>query len=220
MKYRQNLPGYLFALPALLFMVVFVGYPIVNNFILSFQDINVMTFAQPRHPWVGWETYLKVFDDPLTWTALANTAVFTVACIAVQFTVGFVLALLFQKRFPGGQVIRGLLVVTWMIPITITALDVLGHNVTNFAGGVTLSVARRMAKVMAFMVIRILAMKTSSRLDMCLTIPRMSRRYRPTESQPLHLRLPHIPSGLFYWTRPESSAKFGRHSLGDLRCEK
>jgi multiple sugar transport system permease protein len=122
MRQRQNLPGYLFSLPAIAFMVVFVGYPIVSNFILSFQNVNVMTFSQPDHPWVGWETYKNLFEDPLTWTALSNTTVFTVACIVVQFTLGFLLALLFQKKFFGSPTIRGLLVITWMLPITITAL--------------------------------------------------------------------------------------------------
>jgi multiple sugar transport system permease protein len=58
----------------------------------------------------------------LTWTSLQNTTVFTVACIVVQFAVGFLLALLFQRKFFGSQTIRGLLVITWMLPITITAL--------------------------------------------------------------------------------------------------
>ncbi len=122
MRQRQNLPGYLFSLPALAFMVVFVGYPIVNNFILSFQNVNVMTFALPEHPWVGWDTYSTLLADPLTWTALSNTTIFTVVCIVVQFTLGFLLALLFQKKFFASQAIRGLLVITWMLPITITAL--------------------------------------------------------------------------------------------------
>jgi len=122
MKQRQNLPGYLFTLPAIVFMVAFVGYPIINNFILSFQDVNVMTFALPEHPWVGWDTYKSLFEDSLTWTALVNTSVFTVVCIVVQFSLGFLLALLFQRKFPGSKTVRGLLVVTWMLPMTITAL--------------------------------------------------------------------------------------------------
>ena len=103
-------------------MVAFVGYPIVHNFILSFQDVNVMTFSLPDHPWVGLDTYKSLWDDSLTWTALVNTTVFTVACIVVQFSMGFLLALLFQRKFFGSTVLRGLLVVTWMLPITITAL--------------------------------------------------------------------------------------------------
>jgi len=122
MSQRQNLPGYLFSLPAVAFMLVFVAYPIVSNFILSFQNVNVMTFADAQHPWVGWDTYAAILEDPLTWTALSNTTVFTVACIVAQFLAGFALALVLQRTFPGAQVIRGLLVVTWMLPMTITAL--------------------------------------------------------------------------------------------------
>jgi len=122
MKTRRSFVGYLFVLPAAVFMLALVAYPMVNNFILSFQDVNVMTFAEPTHPWVGFETYSKLFDDSLTLTSLVNTAVFTVSCIVFQFALGFLLALLFQKKYPGSQVVRGLLVVTWMLPMTITAL--------------------------------------------------------------------------------------------------
>ena len=106
----------------LIYMAVFVGYPIVNNFILSFQSVNVMTFSQTSHPWVGWATYSTLFKDPLTITSMVNTSIFTVVCISFQFILGFVLAALFQLRFPGSRTIRGLLVITWMMPITITAL--------------------------------------------------------------------------------------------------
>lgn len=122
MNSRRNLAGYLFSLPALIYMTVFVGYPIVNNFILSFQSVNVMTFSRPQHPWAGWTTYSTLFKDPLTITSMVNTSIFTVVCISFQFILGFVLAALFQLRFPGSRTIRGLLVITWMMPITITAL--------------------------------------------------------------------------------------------------
>ena len=39
--------GYLFILPALIFMLAFIGYPVVYNIILSLQDVNVMTINLP-----------------------------------------------------------------------------------------------------------------------------------------------------------------------------
>ena len=47
---------------------------------------------------------------------------FTVACILFQFIIGFALAIFFNKNFSISKPIRGLLMMPWMIPITITGL--------------------------------------------------------------------------------------------------
>ena len=42
--FRHDNVGLLFALPAVVYMLVFVGYPIVHNIVLGFQDVDVMNF--------------------------------------------------------------------------------------------------------------------------------------------------------------------------------
>ena len=39
--------GFLFALPAAIYMMVFIGYPMIQNLILSFKNVDVYSFAQP-----------------------------------------------------------------------------------------------------------------------------------------------------------------------------
>ena len=114
--------GYLYTLPALLYMLFFVGYPIVSNFILSLQDVNVMTLNSPNKPFVGFDNYVKMFQDPVLKQSIVNTLLFTVACILVQFLIGFALALFFNRNFSFSKPVRGLLMMPWMIPVTVTAL--------------------------------------------------------------------------------------------------
>jgi len=114
--------SYVFLLPATLYMLLFVGYPIVSNFLLSFQDLNVMTFAQETTPWVGLGTYEKLLSDPTLLVAITNTFLFTIVSITIQFVLGFALALFFNRSFPGAKNFRGLLVIAWMLPVTITAI--------------------------------------------------------------------------------------------------
>ena len=38
--------GFLFALPAAIYMMVFIGYPMIQNLILSFKNVDVYSFAQ------------------------------------------------------------------------------------------------------------------------------------------------------------------------------
>lgn len=114
--------GVLFVIPALIYMLVFVGYPIISNFILSFQDVTVQTINQPDKPFIGFDNYIKILGDPVLVRAIINTFLFTVVCIVFQFVLGFALALFFNQKFTLAKPIRGLLIIPWMIPITISSL--------------------------------------------------------------------------------------------------
>lgn len=114
--------GLLFVAPAVIYMFAFIGYPIVSNFILSFQDVTVMTISLPDKPFIGFDNYIRAFQDPIVGTAIWNTLLFTVACIVFQFVIGFALALFFKKGFKLAKPVRGLMMIPWMIPMTITGL--------------------------------------------------------------------------------------------------
>ncbi len=121
--FKYDNVGILFVLPAFLYMLFFVGYPIVTNFILSFQDVTVKTLRNPVKEFVGFRNYIELWQqDDVLLLSLKNTLVFTVSCLVFQFLIGFLLALLFNKKFSFSKPVRGLLMMPWMIPITITGL--------------------------------------------------------------------------------------------------
>ncbi|RKD30208.1 ABC transporter permease [Lacrimispora algidixylanolytica] len=114
--------GYLYVLPALLYMMYFVGYPIIRNIVLSLQNVTVKTLNAPVKELIGLNNYLELFRDKIMINSLINTLVFTVACLIVQFMIGFALALFLSRKFASAKMVRGLLMIPWMIPITVTAL--------------------------------------------------------------------------------------------------
>jgi len=120
--FMQGNIGYLFVLPAAIYMLLLVGYPIVSNFILSFQDVTVMTLNKPQKPFIGFRNYQMLLGDGVLLPSIANTFVFTFFCIVLQFIIGFALALFFGRDFSLAKPIRGLLMIPWMIPMTVTAL--------------------------------------------------------------------------------------------------
>lgn len=120
--FRYDNVGILFVLPAFLYMLVFVGYPILRNIVLSFQDVSAVNLVQGDKGFAGIQNYVELFQDPVFRSSLKNTLVFTVACLVVQFLIGFALALFFNKRFAIAKPVRGILLVPWMMPITVTAL--------------------------------------------------------------------------------------------------
>jgi len=120
--FRYDNIGLLYALPAFLYMLFFVGFPIVSNLILSLQNVTVRNLVRGSRDFIGFDNYIKLMHDPVFLRAMFNTLLFTVSCLVVQFVIGFALALLFQKDFSFARPVRGLLMIPWMIPMTVTAL--------------------------------------------------------------------------------------------------
>ena len=120
--FRYDNIGLLFILPAFIYMAIFVGYPIFSNIILSLKDVSVRNLANGEQHFIGFANYAEIFADEVFRKALVNTLVFTVSCLVFQFIIGFFLALLFNKRFKVAKPVRGLLMIPWMMPMTVTAL--------------------------------------------------------------------------------------------------
>ena len=114
--------GLLFALPAFVYMLIIVGYPIISNIILSVQDVTVKNLARGTKNFVGLDNYIALFGDEVFRLTISNTLKFTVYSLLFQFIIGFALAVFFNKNFSFAKPIRGLLMIPWMIPMTVTAL--------------------------------------------------------------------------------------------------
>lgn len=100
----------------LLFLIVLSGLPLLYNVVMSFQEVDMFSLGTFNRPWVGFRNYVAVFSQPETLPILRNTLVFVVASIAGQFTLGFALALFFTLKFPGASYMRGLFLVSWVMP--------------------------------------------------------------------------------------------------------
>ncbi|GGZ06394.1 sugar ABC transporter permease [Streptomyces olivaceoviridis] len=111
---------WLFLLPALVYLSLFFGYPVVKNVVMSFQEYSVATFYTGAAPFVGLRNYTTVLSTDVFWQALLTTVLFTVGSIAGQFVLGLALALFFQRRFPLGGLLRSLLLLPWLLPLVVS----------------------------------------------------------------------------------------------------
>lgn len=121
-NFREARNGYLFVAPALIFMIAMIGYPLIYNFNMSFKNMDVFTFKGDTSTYVGFSNYVTLFQDGVFVQSLAQTLQFTVWCLIFQFSIGFMLALFFNKKFPLSGPIRGSIVVSYMMPMSVTAL--------------------------------------------------------------------------------------------------
>ena len=123
---KKNREGYAFILPAFFYMLIVLGYPLVYNLILSFKNVDVKNLTKGGSVFVGFDNYVKLFHDPTFLLVLKNTFIFTIACLVFQFTIGFAFAMFFNQKFKLSGPIRGMILVSYMMPMSVTGL--LGKN--------------------------------------------------------------------------------------------
>jgi multiple sugar transport system permease protein len=119
-RLRRAGAPYLYVVPALLFLLAVELYPIAYNLRNSLVALDIGTFLSGDAPWVGLDNYRSVIEDPAFQHAAGVSLVFTVACIALQFSLGLALALFFAKPFPGSATLRAVLVLGWLLPGVVT----------------------------------------------------------------------------------------------------
>jgi multiple sugar transport system permease protein len=119
--FSRYVTRWLFVAPAILFVLVFFGYPIVQNVVMSLQKYTTATFYTGEAPWVGIANYANIFADPIFVTTIVNTALFTVGSIVLQFSIGLALALFFKRHFPLSGFLRSLLLLPWLLPLIASA---------------------------------------------------------------------------------------------------
>jgi multiple sugar transport system permease protein len=109
-----------FLLPALLYVLVFFGYPLVYNILMSLRAFTVRSFYTGEAPFVGAANYLAVIGNPVFGAAALNTVWFTVGSIVFQFGIGLALAVFFNGRFLGSSTLRALLLLPWLLPLVVS----------------------------------------------------------------------------------------------------
>ncbi len=119
---QQQLAGWLFLAPAILYVLFAFATPIVYNVVLSFEHDSLSTIGSISAPWAGLSNYTAMFNDPIAKSAIVHTLIFTVGSLVGQFIIGLSLALLFSTRFPGRTVARSLVIVPWLVPLIVTGV--------------------------------------------------------------------------------------------------
>ncbi len=110
-----------FLVPALVYLVLFFGYPVVKNLLMGFQEYTTKTFFTGEAPFVGLDNYSAVLSSSLFDKALLNTVLFTAGSILGQFVIGLAIAVFFRRSFPLNNVLRALLLLPWLVPLIASA---------------------------------------------------------------------------------------------------
>lgn len=92
---KKWLAPLLFILPCLLMLLIFVYYPLVQNFIYSVQKFSAFS---PGKTFTGLQNFKTLLSDKIVVTALKNNVLYAVISILIQVGFGLVLASVLEDR--------------------------------------------------------------------------------------------------------------------------
>lgn len=110
--------GYLLVLPAVVYVLALVGFPLVLGIWYSLTNTTVATPGR----FVGLQNFVDVARDPTFRLAVRNTLIIGVVATAAKITLSVGLAFLMLGAFPGRGILRTLFVLPWTIPIALSTI--------------------------------------------------------------------------------------------------
>jgi multiple sugar transport system permease protein len=110
----------LFLAPMMVVLMVVAVFPVLYSFWISLFDLKL---TRPhRVPFVWFDNYVKVFQDPLFWESVQRTASFTVMSVAAVMVIATLMALLLNEDFRGRRILSAILLIPWAIPYVANGL--------------------------------------------------------------------------------------------------
>src|SRR5258705_2029457 len=127
--------GPVFVTPALLLLLLLVGYPFVMALYFSMSN----AFIGRPSEFIGFRNFVKLWDSDAFRQTFQNAFVFTGIAVMFKVVMGICLALLLNEQLWFKRIIRGAVLLPWVIP---TALSTLGwwwmfnslYSVVNWTG--------------------------------------------------------------------------------------
>lgn len=117
-KNIQKIEPYIWILPSIILMSVFILIPIIFVFRMAMSKV---TRAGLIKGFIGFENFAKVLSTPTFAMVLKNTLVWTVAVVGLSTLLGFILALLLNNEFKGRKIARAIVVFPWATTLVVQA---------------------------------------------------------------------------------------------------
>ena len=115
---RHKWEPYLWLLPSIILIAVFVVFPIIIVFKLSFSEISK---AGVIGGFIGFQNYKDAVHLPAFKTVMLNTFWWVISVVGISTILGFVVAMVFNQKFRGRKIARAILVFPWATSLVIQA---------------------------------------------------------------------------------------------------
>jgi multiple sugar transport system permease protein len=104
--------------PPLLFLLAFVGYPLLYGIYLSLEDRAVARTGT----FIGLANFLANGRDPVFWQVAGNTFVYTTAATILKMVGGLALALVMNQHFRLKNLVRAVVLLPFIVPTVLSTI--------------------------------------------------------------------------------------------------
>lgn len=142
MRAKKNLEGYLYIMPGLLGIILFTLYPMIQGFVFSFLDVDLLHLSQSH--FVGLANYREIFNgsnlSKTVMLALRNTVVYTAIEVPLSMISSYFLALLISGNNKTNRVFRIIYYIPVVMPAVVNGL--VWRNILDNSYGLVNSVLK------------------------------------------------------------------------------
>jgi len=115
---RKAVLPYGLLLPALLALLFALGYPLVRQVILSFQEFGLAQQFGAAPEWIGLQNYRELVSDEYLWVLVLRSVVFCLVNAGLTMVLGVAIALLMRlMSTPVRLVVQAGLLIAWAMPV-------------------------------------------------------------------------------------------------------
>ena len=122
MLFLKKFEPYLFLLPAIIILFLFLFFPLLWNIYISLHDVSILTIIKDWE-FVGFENFNNIFEDPNFFNSLKVTLVFVFGTVLLQFGIGLLIALLLNQQIRASGLFRTLFIIPWTVSTVITGFS-------------------------------------------------------------------------------------------------
>ena len=115
---RARFAPYLLVLPAGIYVMALIGFPLVLGIWYSLTDVTVARDGV----FIGLKNFVDSTLDPTFRLAVRNTLIIAVIATAAKISLSVALAFLMLGAFPGRKIMRALFVLPWTVPIALSTI--------------------------------------------------------------------------------------------------
>lgn len=115
---RTKWEPYVWLLPSILLVSIFVIFPIIIVFKLSFSEISKSGVVGD---FIGFQNYIDAVKLPAFGVVMRNTFFWVISVVGISTILGFIIAMVLNQKFRGRKIARSVLILPWATSLVIQA---------------------------------------------------------------------------------------------------
>ena len=115
---RNKIKPYIWLLPSIILMALFVIFPIMIVFRLAFSEVSKSGLMGG---FVGLQNFKDAIGLPAFKTVMLNTLYWVISVVGLSTVFGFIIAMVLNQKFRGRKIARAILVFPWATSLVVQA---------------------------------------------------------------------------------------------------